>query len=306
MIRRFLASSGVLDAEAVQLGDDRPGASRRRGARSPRPRASERRLSWEERANGPRRVNRCSSRAAEASRSRSDGVWASTAPPSSRIVGVSSARKAGSRCRPAAISARRVGAVRRGPARLAHPARDVAGGCRPGRRATVSPSRTSLPSVWFWLARIRRTRSVSRSAGLRPADRLVELVAAGGEADAELAEDDPQPLAVGPAHDVGEQVGGDGRAGLRRPGSRAPSASLCGIRPRPAVEEVLADQRLRPALAERVRAQGAEAVLGRPRCRPARRASRVQAQPGDRPGADAGDLEVRAGRPGRTRCRARP
>ena len=69
------------------------------------------------------------------------------------------------------------------------------------------------------------TLSVSRSAGL--ARRIVSLRSSprAASAGAELAEQDREALAVGPAHDVVDEVGGHRRRRCARPGCVAPAAS---------------------------------------------------------------------------------
>ena len=85
-------------------------------------------------------------------------------------------------------------------------------------------------------------------------DDLVELLAAAGEAGAELVEQDREALAVGQAHDVVDQVEVDRRARVRRPAAgarprrrpRRSARSGCAERGAGlALHELLADQRLR-------------------------------------------------------------
>ena len=139
------------------------------------------------------------------------------------------------------------------------------------------------------------TLSVSRSAG--PARRIVvvEVVGAAGDAGAELVEDDPQPLAVGPAHDVVDA----GRAGsstrCARPGSSRRACSFCAARAGLAVDEVLADQRLRA----RTRRRRPRAASRSPSWSISKSTSalvrlRSSAQLGDLARAHAGDLDVGA------------
>jgi hypothetical protein len=100
----------------------------------------------------------------DALRSASAGDCASVAWPSLAIVGWSSRRKAGSRCRLAAIWRRRSAeaaavwcvSVTKRPTFLRLAARSP---------ITVSASCVRLASVLFWSARIANTSSVSRSAG---------------------------------------------------------------------------------------------------------------------------------------------
>jgi len=100
-------------------------------------------------------------------------------------------------------------------------------------------------------------RSVSRSAGI--ARRIAALSSGPRPADAgaELGDDDPQALALGLAEDVVDEVGRDRRRGLLH---RDPPAGLELLRRRAgqAVEEVLADERLRARLAVHVAAQRPE------------------------------------------------
>ena len=148
-------------------------------------------------------------------------------------------------------------------------------------------------STWFWRARMSSTLSVSRSAGL--ARRIVALMSsrAAAGAGAELVEDDPQPLAVGAAHDVGQQVGRD-RRGRALDGDGVARLELLGRLAGRAVDVVLADQRLRPRLAGGVGAQRAEAVLGELEVDERLVALVVQPQLRDRPRPHAGDLDVAA------------
>ena len=101
--------------------------------------------------------------------------------------------------------------------------------------------------------------------------------------------------AVGQPHDVLQQVGGNRRlrVGDR---DRAPGREHRAVLPGLAVDEVLADQRLRARLAEGVGVERAEAALGHLHGDDRRAAVLlVEVDRLDRAGADAGDLEVGAG-----------
>ena len=74
----------------------------------------------------------------------------------------------------------------------------------------------------------------------------------------------------------------------------APAGSRSRVLARPAVDEVLADQRLRPRLAERVGAHRAEAGLVDRDVDQRALGAAVDAHAGDAAGADAGDLHVGA------------
>ena len=68
--------------------------------------------------------------------------------------------------------------------------------------------------IAFWLPRMRSVLLVSRRPGCARSQHLLEVVRAAGQAGAELGEDQPEALAVGPPHDVVDQVGRDRRGGL--------------------------------------------------------------------------------------------
>ena len=91
-----------------------------------------------------------------------------------------------------------------------------------------------------------------------PAQRRVEVLAAAGEPDAELGEDEAEALARRAAQDVEDHVGRD-RAGRLLDGDRVRGRAV--LLARIAVEVVLADQRLRLDLAEDVGAKAREARL---------------------------------------------
>ena len=127
----------------------------------------------------------------------------------------------------------------------------------------------------------------------RAADRGVELRAAPGDARAELRDDDPQPLALGLAEDVVDEVGRDRRRRLRDRDPRA-RLELLPRRAREAVEEVLADQRLRARLAVHVAPQRPEAVLVDAEADERVLRALVEPDVGDLAGPHARDLEVAA------------
>ena len=140
-----------------------------------------------------------------------------------------------------------------------------------------------------------------------PPDHGVEVAAAAGHARPELAEDDRQPLAVGLAHDVVDQVEVDRRLRAvdgqqvlalaravvdppqRARGLHAGPAALCRL----ALHEALADQRLRPHGAARV---GPEVLIARVVDPQDDRGLEVRRDLDgvDRADLDAGDLHVLA------------
>ena len=160
-------------------------------------------------------------RCADASRSCSAGVCRSATSPSDFIVGSSCSRKPGSFCRPAAICGPALGRGPRRVARLVDEAPDVlaVGGEVADDRVGVDgrgprASCSARPGA-------SRTRSVSRSAGIA---RRIAALSSGprpGDARAELGDDDPQPLALGLAQDVVDEVGRDRRRRLRDGDPRA-------------------------------------------------------------------------------------
>ena len=91
-------------------------------------------------------------------------------------------------------------------ARVLDEARDVPRARARAARARCRSRARGRTSTLFCDARSLRTSSTSRSAGIGAADDLVDLLAAAGEAGAELAEDQREPLPVGQAHDVVDQV----------------------------------------------------------------------------------------------------
>jgi len=129
--------------------------------------------------------------------------------------------------------------------------------------------------------------------GAAATDRGVEIVGAAADAGTELVEDDPQALSVGQAQDVVEQVRRDRGGGLRDGNAPAGGQPLCGGAG-PAVDEVLADQRLRARLAERVLAQRAEALLGHLELDERTLGLAVDVQGRDLARTHAGDLHVAA------------
>ena len=114
--------------------------------------------------------------------------------------------------------------------------------------------------TWFWSPRMRSTFEVSRRPGC--ARRSTSWRSSGRPARPvpSSVEDQPEALAVGPAHDVVDEVRRDRRGGLldgHDAAVREPLVRLAGL----AVHVVLADQRLRADLAARVLAEVAEAGL---------------------------------------------
>jgi hypothetical protein len=128
---------------------------------------------------------------------------------------------------------------------------------------------------------------------VRAPDRLVEVGTASGQRRAQLAEEDREALPVGAPHDVVDEVDRDRRARLLH-GDRRPPGQALLARAGLAVEEVLADQRLRPRLAEDVRAQVTETALGDLDLDDRAVRAAVDLEAGDLPGADARDLDVGA------------
>ncbi len=156
-------------------------------------------------ANGPSSVNVSSRSGAAFCRSRRSGVCSSVSLPSSAIVGFSSSRNVGksSNCR--ASSARRVALI-----------------------SAVSPASTTQRATSLLLLLELRDHAVRvgdevlddlvlvaedlehlarlAQAGMGALEDLLEVLRPAGEARAELGEDQPEPLAVRPPHDVAEQV----------------------------------------------------------------------------------------------------
>ena len=93
------------------------------------------------------------------------------------------------------------------------------------------------------------------------AQHLAQVVGPTGQPGAQLGHDQPQPVAVGPAQDVVDEVDRDRRAGLLDRYPAAVGQALVGGA-RLTVHEVLADQRLGADLAAGVAAQIGEAGLG--------------------------------------------
>jgi hypothetical protein len=137
----------------------------------------------------------------------------------------------------------------------------------------------------------RILRLAQRRAG--PADRGVEVVGVARHAGAQRADDEAQALAIGAAQDVVDEVG---RHGRRRPADGDDGARLELLlgRAGQAVDEVLADQRLRARLAEHVAAQRAEAVLVDLEADQRVLGALVELDGGDLARAHAGDLEIAA------------
>ena len=158
---------------------------------------------------------------------------------------------------------------------------------------TASASRVRLPSTWFCSARMASTRSVSRRAGT--ARRTVSWMSVARPPT-------PAPSSL-------RMIPSRSRYGRRmmlliRSIGIVDAVCSTGIVPAglqallggagPAVDEVLADQRLRAGLAEGVGAQRAEAVLGDREVDQRALGAAVDAHAGDVAGADAGDLDVGA------------
>ena len=70
----------------------------------------------------------------------------------------------------------------------------------------ASPSVARLASGLFWRARIASTRLSLAQRRVGALDDLRELVAAGGEAGAEVVEDQPEPVRIRLLHDVVDEV----------------------------------------------------------------------------------------------------
>jgi hypothetical protein len=121
------------------------------------------------------------------------------------------------------------------------------------------------------------TRLAKRRMGA--SQHLAEIAGAPGQAGAQLAHDQPEAVAVGPAHDVAHEVDRDRGAGLLHRHAPAVGQPLVGGT-RLAVHEVLADQRLRADLAARVLAQVGQPGLGD-----------LGLHERERPAADLRDLE---------------
>ena len=114
---------------------------------------------------------------------------------------------------------------------------------------------------------------------MRAAENVAEVARTAGEAGAQLTDDEPEAVAVGPAHDVADEVDRNRGAGLLHGHAAAVGEAL--VRgARLAVHEVLADQRLRADLAASVLAQ-----VGQPGL------CDLRLHEGHRPLADLRDLE---------------
>ena len=163
MIARLFAASGVFVEN--WLSRSTVGRALRRAGRPSRlSSASDLKPVRLASANSGRFSSSVASWSADWLRSASAGVWASVAAPSLAIVGSSSRRNAGSRCRLAAICSRRSAeaeavwrvSVTKRPTLVRFLARSP---------MTASASRVRLARTLFWSARIASTSSVSRSAG---------------------------------------------------------------------------------------------------------------------------------------------
>ena len=192
---------------------------------------------------------------------------AEVAPSSAR----SSRRKRGRRWMSASRSSRRsaVASRPRWPSCRSQPAtasRSRASGASDRVGVDAPAARASL----FWRGEDREHLVDLAQRRVGAADDLVEVLAAAGQAGAELVEDDRQPLAVGRAHDVVDQVEVDRLASclldrqqvlaLARPPldllqlRRRLGARRRALR-RLALDELLADQRLRADRCTRRRAR---------------------------------------------------
>ena len=124
----------------------------------------------------------------------------------------------------------------------------------------------------------------------RAAQRGLDVLRARRHRRAQLVDDDREPLALGQPHDVGEHVGRNRRERVRRR-QRGAGLQRLSVLPRLAVHEVLADQRLGPGLARRVRAECAEALGGHLHGHHRVEVLLVQGDRADLPGRDARHLE---------------
>ena len=223
---------------------------------------------WE---NGPSWLITRLTSGATSPRSESTGVISSDSPPMRRIVGLSSRRNVGRRSMSAPRSVRR-SAVACATLLECSMKELTCLRSRASGASVVSESRARSESTRFCDASSARTLSTSLSAGVGAADDLVELRAAAGEAGAELGDDQRQPLPVGQAHHVVDQVEVDRLRGVRdRQQVLALARALVDLLQRRrrggvdgallgrlALDEPLADQRLRAHLAARV---GAEVLV---------------------------------------------
>ena len=165
--------------------------------------------------NVPRPLIRSSICGAAVPRSRSSGVPCTASSSRSAISGRSSRRKSGSRLMPRLMSPRR--SAEASPVRVGlhdpvgHLARARARAGRAPRRSRA-PGRAS-DAVLVGQDREHLVGLAQRRVGA--VDDLVQLVAAAGQAGAELAQQDREALAVGQPQDVVEQVEVHRRAGVR-------------------------------------------------------------------------------------------
>ena len=208
-------------------------------------------------------------------RSDSTGVISSDSAPRRRIVGLSSRRKAGRRSMSFSRSAPR-SAVASATWLDSSMKEDTCA----RSRASGAERRVRVAGEVGQRAVLRREQRedlvglLERRVGA--ADDLVELLAAAGQAGAELGDDQRQPLAVGQAHDVVEEVEVDRPSWFARPAAGTgpcprPCRSSSGrggaggadgaLLRRRALDELLADQRLRADLAVRVGAEVLEAAV---------------------------------------------
>ena len=135
-----------------------------------------------------------------------------------------------------------------------------------------------------------------------PAQGRLQVARPARDGGAQLVDDQREALPVGQPHDVLNEVGGNRRLGVAD-GDRRPRLQRLAVLAGLAVDEVLADQRLRARLAEGVgleRAKPALRDLHRDERVAGGVAAAVDAVLGkldrlDLSGADAGDLEIGAG-----------
>ncbi len=163
--------------------------------------------------NGPRRRTTLLMSPARACRSVSTGVVSSESDPSRSIVGLSSSRKRGS----VWMSSSSARALLRGRlghlAGVADRARHPRAVARQRREHGVGVDRQLLE------LRVLAGEDLEHLVGLaqrrvRAPDHLVEVLAAPRQAGAELVEDQRQPLALGLAHRVADQVDVDRLRGV--------------------------------------------------------------------------------------------
>ena len=171
------------------------------------------------------------------------------------------------------------------------------------RSSTVSASVTRSRITVSCSASTSSRRAGLTQRGHAAADRLVQVLGPARDPGAELVQDQAEALAVGQAHDVLDQVRRD-RGGRLLDRHAAARRQLLLRRARQAVQEVLADRRLRSCLAEHVRAQRAEALLGDRHLHQRLLGALVELQRRARGRRWRPPRARRRPRPGRTRCPA--